>query len=125
MDHFLLWQGEKGGQDDYVNYIDRLGLVMAELECDHEPSTLDVANALIKRCQSTALIVDATPKGSKGSLERGERGNLTIQGQLRVFREAVSMKYKSEVGPDQLDYSAQCISCEQFSSETIQRIEPN
>ena len=41
----------KGGQDDYVmqsfrNYIDRLGLVKAELECDQEPSTLDVASAL-------------------------------------------------------------------------------
>ena len=75
-------------------------LVKAELKCDQEPSTLDVANALIKRCQSTALIVPATPKGSKGSLERGERANLIIQGQLRAFREAVSMKYKTEVGLD-------------------------
>ena len=62
----------KGCQDDYVmqsfhNYIDRLGLVKAELKCDQEPSTLYVANALIKRCQSTALIVTATPKGSRGS----------------------------------------------------------
>ena len=68
----------KGGQDDYVvqsfqKIIDRLGLVKAELKCDQEPSTLDAANALIKRCQSTALIVTATPKVSKGSLERGER----------------------------------------------------
>ena len=68
----------KGGQDDYVmqsfqNYIDRLGLVRAELKCDQEPSTLDVANTLIKRCQSTILMVTATPKGSKGSLGRGER----------------------------------------------------
>ena len=67
----------KGGQNDYVmqsfqNYIDRLGLVKAELKCDQEPSTLDVANALLKRCQSTILTVTATPKGSKGSLERGE-----------------------------------------------------
>ena len=84
----------------FQNYIDRLGLVKAELKCDQEPSTLDVANALIKRCQSTALIVTATPKGSKGSLVRGERANLIIQGQLRAFREAVSMKYKTEVGPD-------------------------
>ena len=49
----------KGEQDDYVmqsfqNYIDRLGLVKAELKCDQEPITLDVANALIKGCQSTA-----------------------------------------------------------------------
>ena len=39
---------------------------------DQEPSTLDVANALIEWCQPTALIVTATPKGSKGSLERGD-----------------------------------------------------
>ena len=95
----------KGGQDDYVmqsfqNYIDRRGLVRAELKCDQEPSTLDVANTLIKRCQSTILMVTATPKGSKGSLRRGERANLTIQGQLRAFREDVSMRYKTEVGPD-------------------------
>ena len=71
----------KGGQDDYVmqsfqNYIDRLGLVRAELKCDQEPSTLDVANTLIKRCQSTILMVTATPKGSKKSLGRGEGANL-------------------------------------------------
>ena len=78
-----------------VGYGDR-----AELKCDQEPSTLDVANALIKRCQSTALIVTATPRGSKGSLVHRERANLTIQGQLRAFREAVSMRYKTEVGPD-------------------------
>ena len=95
----------KGGQDDYVmqnfqNYIDRLGLVRAELKCDQEPSTLDVANTLIERCQSTILMVTATPKGSKGSLGRGERANLTIQGQLRAFREAVSMRHKTEIGPD-------------------------
>ena len=82
------------------NYIDRFGLVKAELKCDQEPSTLDVANALIKRCQSTALIVTSTPKGSKGSLGRGERVYLKIQGQLRACREAVSLKYKTEVGPD-------------------------
>ena len=74
---FAVVARRKGGQDDYVmlsfeNYIDRLRLVKAELKCDQEPSTLDVANSLIKRCQSTALIVTATPKGSKGSLERGE-----------------------------------------------------
>ena len=92
----------KGGQGDYVsfqNYIDRLGLVRAGLKGDQEPSALDVANTLIKRCQSTNLMT-ATPKGSKGSLERGERAKLTIQGQLRAFREAVSMKYKTDTGPD-------------------------
>ena len=102
---FAVLSRRKGGQDDYVmqsfqNYIDRLGLVKAELKCDQDPSTLDVANALIRRCQSTALIVTATPQGSKGSLGRGEPANFMIQGQLRAFREAVSMKYKTEVGPD-------------------------
>ena len=57
-----------------------------------------MANALIKRCQSIKLIVTATPKGSKGSLGRGERANLTIQAQLRAFREAVSMRYRTEIG---------------------------
>ena len=64
------------------------------------PSILNVANALIKRCQSAALVVTATQQGSKGSLRRRERANLIIQGQLRAFREAVSMKYKTEVGLD-------------------------
>ena len=102
---FAVVARRKGGQDDYVmqsfqNYIDRLGFVKAELKCDLEPCTLDVAIALIKRCQSTALIVTATPTGSKGSLRRGERANLKIQGQLRAFREAVAMKCNREVGPD-------------------------
>ena len=95
---FAVVARRKGGQDDYVmqsfqNYIDQLGMVKAELKCDQEPGTLDVASALIKRCQSTALIVTATPIGSKGSLGRGERAKLTIQGQLRAFRKAVSVKY--------------------------------
>ena len=84
----------------FKNYIDRLGLVKAELKCDQEPSTLDVANVLIKKCQSTVLTVTANPKGSEGSLGRGERANLTIHGQLQAFREAISVKYKTEIGPD-------------------------
>ena len=102
---FAVVARRNGGQDDYVmqsfqNHIDRLGLVRADLKCDQEPSTLDVASTLIKRCQSTILMVTATPKGSKGSLGRGERAHLTIQGHLRAFREAVSMRYKTEIGPD-------------------------
>ena len=81
---FAVVARRKGGQDDCVmqsfqNYIDRSCLVNAGLKCDQEPSTLDVANALIKRCQSTSLIVTATAKVSKGSLWRGERAKLTIQ----------------------------------------------
>ena len=68
---FAVLARRKGGQDDFVmhssqNYIDRLGLVRAELKCDQEPSTLDVSNTLIKRCQSTILMVTATPKARKG-----------------------------------------------------------
>ena len=90
----------KGGQDSFQNYIDRLGLVRAELKCDQEPSTLDVANTLIERCRSTILMVTASPKDSKGSLGRGERANLTNQAQLRAFREAVSKRHETEIGPD-------------------------
>ena len=79
-------------RQSFPNYIDRLGLVKAELQCDQEPNNLDVANALVKQCQSTSLIVTATPKGSKGSLERRERANVMIQRQLRSFREALSVK---------------------------------
>ena len=82
---FAVVARRKSGQDDYVMqsfqiHVDRLGLVMAVLKCDQEPSTLDVANASIRRCQSTSLIVTATPKGSKGSLERGERANFDDSG---------------------------------------------
>ena len=73
-------------------------VVKAELQCDQEPSTLVVANVWIKRCQSTNLVVISTPKSSRGNLERGERANLTIQGQFRAFREAVSLKYETEIG---------------------------
>ena len=75
---FAVVARRKGGQDDYVmqsfqNYIDWLGLVKADLKRDQEPSALDVVNAFARRCQSTAPIATATPKGSKGSLERGKR----------------------------------------------------
>ena len=50
----------------FPNYIDQLGLVRAELKCDQEPSTLDVANTLIKRCQSTILMVTLLQKARKG-----------------------------------------------------------
>ena len=124
---FAVVARRKGGQDDHVmqsfqKFFDRLGLVKAEFKYDQEPSTLDVANALIKRCQSTAPIVTATPKGSKGSSERGERANLTIEGQLWAFREAVSMKYETEVGPDHvlmgwLVRHCACMGCKQIPSE--------
>ena len=79
---FAVVARRKGGQDDYVmqsfqTYVVRLGLVRVELKCDQEPSTFDG-----KHFDQTVSIHDfdvtATPKGSKGSLGRGERANLTI-----------------------------------------------
>ena len=102
---FAVVARRNGGQDDYVmQSFQKLhrSIGFGEGRIEMWPSTLDVANALIKRCQSTALIVIATPIGSNGSLGRGERANLQIQEQLRAFRGAVSMKYKTEVGPDHM-----------------------
>ena len=81
----------------FQNFLDRLCLVKAEMRCDKEPNTLDVANALVRR-----MVVSATPEGSKGSLGRRERANLTIQGQLRAFRDAVPSEYKTEIGPEHM-----------------------
>ena len=62
------------------NYIDRLGLVKAELKCDQEPSTFDEANVLNKKFQSTFLIVSATPKSSKGSFGPWRKSKLDNSG---------------------------------------------
>ena len=102
----------------FQNYIDRFGLVKAELKCDQEPSTLDVANALIKRCRSTALILTATPKGSKGSLGRGERPNLIIQGLFRAERLIVLSEARSTL--EKLCHLEKCVW-----GETILRMEPS
>ena len=59
-----------------LNYVKQLGFPKAELKCDQEPSTVDVMNKLIERCKSTQLVPTASPKGSKGSLGRGERGRV-------------------------------------------------
>ena len=64
---FAVVARRKSGQDDYVMqsfriHVNRLGLVKAELQCDQEPSTLDVANASIRRCQSTSQICDCNAK---------------------------------------------------------------
>ena len=52
---FQWWLRQIQFMDRFLLFIDGLGLVKAELNCDQEPSTLDVANALIKRGQSTVL----------------------------------------------------------------------
>ena len=99
----MAWR--KGGQDDYLtqsfqNYIDRLGLVKAELKCDQEPSTLDVANVLIEEVSIHSSDRDSNPKRLDRELGTWRKANLTTQGQLQAFREAVSVEYKSEFGPD-------------------------
>eukprot|EP00973_Karenia_brevis_P006843 928214-Karenia_brevis.AAC.1 len=57
----------KGSKDEYVmqvllTWIGQLGFARAEIKCDHEPSTLDVRNALIARCATTTLVPKETPK---------------------------------------------------------------
>ena len=90
---------KKGSGDEYVmqallNYVKQLGFAKAELKCDQEPSTVDVMYKLIDRCKSTQLVPSASPKGSKGSLGRGERGHLSVQGQVRTLRLATQEAYK-------------------------------
>ena len=82
---FAVVARRKGGQDDRViqsfqNYIDRLGLGKAEMKCDQEPSALDVANVLIKRCQSTNLVVSATPKRLERELGAWRKNKLDTSG---------------------------------------------
>ena len=77
---------KKGSSDEYIvqsflNWIPTLGCPTYELACDREPSTVDVRNAMVRRCKSTNLVPYASPKASKGSLGRGERAHLSIQGQ--------------------------------------------
>ena len=49
----------------FQNYIDRLGLGKAELKCDQEPSTLHVANVLIKWCQIHESCCDCDAKKAR------------------------------------------------------------
>ena len=73
----------------------------AALKCDQEPSTLDVANALIKRCQSTALIVTATPRRLERELGAWRTSEFDDSGTaVGHFEKPSQWKYKTEVGPD-------------------------
>ena len=68
---FAVVARRKGGQDDNVmqsfhNYMDRLGLVRAELTCDQEPSTLDVA----KHFGQTVSIHEVDGDSNSERLER-------------------------------------------------------
>ena len=116
---------KKGGGDDYVvesllQWIDGLGLVKAEIKCDQEPAAVDLVTALAMRCKSTVLIPMASPKGSKGSLGRGERGHLSVQGQLRTIRAATEKSYEVTVGATHLLMPWMTRHC----SWTITRFQP-
>ena len=74
----------KGPQDECV--VGRLGLVKAELQCDHEPSTVEIARHLASRRKTTVLTESATARGSQGSAGRCARANLAAQRQLRALR---------------------------------------
>ena len=84
---FAVVARRKGGQDDYVMQITliRLGLVRAELKCDQEPSTLDVANTLIKRCQSTILMVTATFKKLERKFGTWKKSQFDISGTASII----------------------------------------
>ena len=98
--------GREGGQYDYVirsfhNNIDRLGLVTSELKCDQEPSTLDVANALVRRCQSTNLVVIATPKRTEREPGAWRTSKFDNSGTAAgLFWEGVLLKYRTEIRPE-------------------------
>jgi hypothetical protein len=90
---------KKGSSDEYVmqamlNWIGQLGFAKVEIKCDQEPSTVELMNSLVARRKTSQLVPKASPKGSKGSLGRGERGHLSVQGQLRTLRSVTQEKYK-------------------------------
>ena len=78
-----------------LNWIAQLGVSMAEIKCDQEPSTVELMNALVARCKSTQPVPKASPNWSKGSLGRGERGRLSTQGQVRTLISVTQERYKS------------------------------
>ena len=123
---FAVVARRKGGQDDHVmqsfqNYIDRLGLVKAALKCDQEPSTVDVANALIKRCQSTALIVTATPRRLERELGAWRTSEFDNSGAASGIsrRRLNEIQDRSWTGSrvDRLDGTTLCMGRKQFPSE--------
>ena len=116
---------KKGSGDEYVmqamlNWIAQLGFPKAEIKCDQEPSTVELMNTLVARCKSTQLVPKASPKGSKGSLGRGERGHLSVQGQLRTLRSMVQDKYKITIDSKHILMPWLC----RHSSWIIERFQP-
>ena len=95
-----LMAGHAGVRDEYavqgmLDYIHRFGLVKAELKCDEEPSTMEIARHLGSRCKTTVLTESATPRGSEGSLGQCERADLSVQGQLPAPPAQLSKKLQN------------------------------
>lgn len=75
-----------GSLDEYIlqaflYYIARLGLGKAKIQCDQEPSTVELSNVLSGRCQDTKLFPYSSQKGSKGSLGKGKCAYLNFRDQ--------------------------------------------
>ena len=66
-----------------------VGLVIAELNFELALSTLELARMPASRCKMTVLNETDSTKGSTYSLDRGERSNQAIQGQVRALRAQV------------------------------------
>ena len=93
----------KGAEDECViqnmlNDIGRIGLTRTELKIDQEPSKFEIARVLASRCKTTVLTESAAPRGSNGSLGRGEPAYLSVQGQLRALRAPMMNNFQTDVG---------------------------
>ena len=64
----------------FPNYIDRLGLVRAELKCDQEPSTLDVANTFGQTVSMHDVDGDCNAKRLKRELRAWRRSKFDDSG---------------------------------------------
>ena len=53
-----------------LNYVYRVRLVTAELNCEQEPSALELARVFASRFKTTELTGSQTPRGAKGSHSR-------------------------------------------------------
>ena len=105
----------------FQNYIGRLGLVMAELKCDQEPSTLNVANALIKRVSIHSSDCDCNAKRLErelGVLRTSEFDKSgTASGILRRHLNEIQDSSWTESCVDGVDGTTLCMGCKQLPSE--------
>ena len=94
-----------GAGDQYVvqgisNNIDTLRQVNAEVTCDEEPWTIEIARVLVSWWKTNVLTESTTPRGSKRRRGRGQRANLAIPTQLRARRAQLMNNCEIDVGAD-------------------------